>query len=117
MELDAKERQRHVLHRLNLRNVISRRLNKINPRSERQSDLLMPPTDAENWLPRFTNHIKHAGEISRDIFIPWMTLSAENDVGRRECFHKFRRDVFERLGHHTHVGLDTLQPGANFART
>src|SRR5947208_834985 len=74
-------------------------LNQTNPRSEGQGDLLMTAADAQNRLTRFANHIKDPGEIASLILVPRMTLTAEDDVRRRECFYKLGRDVPERFSH------------------
>ena len=45
-----------------------------------------------------------------------MTLSAENDVRRRQGLNELRRDVMERFSHDAHVRVDALQRFANLAR-
>jgi hypothetical protein len=67
-------------------------------------------------LARVLDYIENSRQFIARVFVPRVTLSAENYVRGRKAFNVLRADILEWLSHHAEVGFDPLQGAANFAR-
>ena len=86
-------------------------------RAVSECNLLMTTADAENGLARLLYHGEHARERLRRVHLPWMTLTAENDVRWLKAANAFQRDVVKRLDEDFETGNKSAKNGAYFART
>ena len=76
----------------------------------------MTTTDAENGLTRLLDNGEDAGQRLGCVHLPWMTLTAQNDVRWFETSNAFQRHVVERLDEDFESGNEPAKNGAHFAR-